>query len=434
MTQTQLPEQGVVFWPVGNGDSITVVVDAEHVLQIDIHDQAAADEPDAVVAPVVDRLAEVLPTKGDAPYLSVFALTHADIDHCKGFGDLLDSDIVIGELWATPRLWRELSDDIELPEDAQRFQKEAERRVDATLAAVKAGAEPASGDRIRIIGYDLDEDDHAYCDLPAQYRTFPGQEIVTMDGDDVSAHLSAFVHAPFKDDCAGPRNETSLALHLTLRHPEHDDSGGVLLFGDLSYETIKKIFEYSAPKRPERLAWDVLLASHHCSKKVMYAPGDDGEEERKDDILTMFGDAAGENGYVISSSRKFRDADAKGDNPPHLLARDAYDQMVPTDFICTGEYPSAEAPRPVVFGLVEGVGLHLIEIDEAEPTETKAVQMSKTGGPSGGELLKRLGRTRARRSGPARPLRAGLAGAEEAVAAARGTEPEALPAVGFGRA
>jgi hypothetical protein len=69
-----------------------VVVDDEHVLQVDLHDMAAADEGDAVYAPMVDRLADVLPERDGAPYLSVFALTHADQDHCRGFGDLLDSE------------------------------------------------------------------------------------------------------------------------------------------------------------------------------------------------------------------------------------------------------------------------------------------------------------------------------------------------------
>lgn len=152
MTDTKLPDQGVVFWPVGTGDSTTIVLDDRLVMQVDLHDMDAADEDDAVVAPVIDRLVETLPKLDDTPYLAVFALSHADLDHCGGFGDLLDSDIVIGELWATPRLWRELADGEELCEDAQRFHDEAKRRVAATLAAVADGREPASGDRIRIIG------------------------------------------------------------------------------------------------------------------------------------------------------------------------------------------------------------------------------------------------------------------------------------------
>jgi hypothetical protein len=45
VTNTTLPERGVVFWPVGTGDSTTVVVDEEHVLQIDLRDFAAAEVP-----------------------------------------------------------------------------------------------------------------------------------------------------------------------------------------------------------------------------------------------------------------------------------------------------------------------------------------------------------------------------------------------------
>ena len=85
-----------MFWPVGMGDSSTVVVDDEHVLQVDLHDQAAAGEDDAVFAPVIDRLADVLPERNGAPYLSVFALTHADQDHCRGFGDLSRSKMGFG--------------------------------------------------------------------------------------------------------------------------------------------------------------------------------------------------------------------------------------------------------------------------------------------------------------------------------------------------
>src|SRR5260370_3659002 len=132
MTETNRPPRGAVFGPVGTGDSTTVVVDDEHVLQVDLRDMALADEPDSVHAQVIDRLAEVLPERDGAPYLSVFALTHADQDHCAGFGDLLDSEIVIGELWATPRLWREFTEDAPaMCEDAKRFHEEANRRGEA---------------------------------------------------------------------------------------------------------------------------------------------------------------------------------------------------------------------------------------------------------------------------------------------------------------
>jgi beta-lactamase superfamily II metal-dependent hydrolase len=124
VTSTELPRQGLVFWPVGTGDSTTIVLDDEHVVQVDLHDMAMADGDGAVVAAVVDRLAEVLPQRDGRPYLAAFILTHADADHCLGFADLLDK-VTIGELWATPRLWREYTENnLSLCEDAEAFHKE----------------------------------------------------------------------------------------------------------------------------------------------------------------------------------------------------------------------------------------------------------------------------------------------------------------------
>jgi len=435
MTYTDLPERGVVFWPVGTGDSTTIVVDDRLVVQVDLHDQKAADEDDAVVAPVVERLEETLPRLDDGrPYLAVFALTHADADHCGGFGDLLDSDVVIGELWATPRLWRELADGEELSEDAEAFHKEAKRRVAATLAAVASGREPASGDRVRIIGYDEDREDHPYAELPEAYFSFPGEAITTLDGEDTSDRFEAFVHAPFRDDCAGERNETSLALQVTLR-AEDGTEGRLLLLGDLSYVTITKIFDYSEQhERPERLAWDVMLAAHHCSRKVMYADGEDGEEELKRDLLDQFERHAGAEATVVASSGPFRDADQPGDNPPHLDARDRYEEVALNGVLCTGEYLSAEAPRPVVFGLEPGAGLVLVDVDDLGDGE-KAAEQSKL--PRGSrDLLVALGATAvaagaAWAARQARPR--GTAAVRDAVEQARGVDAAPATSVGFGR-
>ncbi len=59
MTETFTP-CGVVFWPVGTGDSTTMVVDEEIVVQVDLNDQAEADKDGSKVVAVVDQLAESL--------------------------------------------------------------------------------------------------------------------------------------------------------------------------------------------------------------------------------------------------------------------------------------------------------------------------------------------------------------------------------------
>src|SRR5687768_3020007 len=98
-----LPARGFVFWPVGTGDSTTIVVNEWTVVQVDLHHLVAADDSDDPRMAIVDQLVKALPKKNQKPYLSLFALTHLDLDHCQGFKDLLKR-VQIGELWFTPRL------------------------------------------------------------------------------------------------------------------------------------------------------------------------------------------------------------------------------------------------------------------------------------------------------------------------------------------
>jgi hypothetical protein len=433
MTSTNLPHRGFVFWPVGNGDSTTLVVDDRLVIQIDLRDMLSADDEDSVMAPVIDRLDELLPRVNGKPHLAVFALTHGDNDHCCGFGRLLDSDIVIGELWATPRMWRELAQRDQLVDDAERFHDEALRRVRATLRALSAGEKPASGDRIRIIGYDDDRNDHEYAGLPDEYFTFPGQVIAMLDGVDVSDRFEAFVHAPFRDDCAGERNETSLAMQITLRSDDGTE-GHLMLLGDLSYVTLKKIFDYSEfHDRPERLAWDVMLAPHHCSKKVMYEEDAAGNEVLRRDLLDQFERHATSNAHIVASSRRFRTSDSDGDNPPHLLARDRYEEIVPNAVICTSEYPSSDRPAPVVFGLTPRTGVELVDPPTLQEASRNAEARKVAGEPS--NLLVVLAGLAAGAAGAWLAQKAsqrGTPAVRRALERTRGTDAAPTSTVGFG--
>ncbi|MGD9893178.1 MAG: hypothetical protein AB7R89_03265 [Dehalococcoidia bacterium] len=413
MTTAVFPDQGIIFWPVGTGDSTTIVFDEECVLQVDLHHMAAADAEGAVCCPVVDRLLESLPRRDGKPYLAVFALTHADLDHCKGFGDLLDSDVLVGEIWATPRLWREYADEAEMCEDARRFHEEADRRVQASLEHLAAWRDVPSGDRVRIIGYDTDVNDpsHPYSVLPDEQRSFPGDVVTVVDGVDVGHRFEAFIHAPFKDDCAAARNDTSLAMQVTLRNGETD--GRVLLFGDLAYPTLRLIFDRSVEAgNADRLQWDVLLAPHHCSRKVMYAPDENGEEEMKQDILDDFDASRQEPAYVVASSNPVPATNQPRDNPPHAKAKARYQELGIEQFLCTQEHGSVDAPQPAVFALVPGVGLVLQPIEAVESES--------------------LGKTMAKLAAAAAGGTGTLIATQEALKRARGTDAAPVKPVGFG--
>jgi len=435
LTTNELPDLGVVFWPVGTGDSSTVVVRQDVLLQVDLNDRDKADDEDTPEVPVVDLLVAALPEGTDGrPYLSAFVLTHADKDHCSGFADLL-SKATIGELWATPRMWREILDDPtaeDLCEDAQAFHAEVERRVEAIKKAVAAGEGVAGGDRLIVVGYDTDHEKHAYSELPDEYLSGPGKRITKVDGIDYEGRFEAFIHAPFVDDCAGARNDTSLSMQVTLTDDEGQD-GKVLLFGDLAYDTIIKIFEYSEAKgRPQYLAWDLLLAPHHCSKKVMYIR-EDGKDVLKTDILEAFEKHAREGSTVVASSAFIPSVDVEGANPPHRKAADRYRDYA-SRFLCTMEWPTVEDPSPVVFG-VDAAGARIFEDAVVESLAKDAL----TAGARGRLTEVAVAATAAGRYARGRvhvAATAGMSGTERvraAVAADRGTDEAPKAAVGFGR-
>ena len=365
----QPPDQGLIFWPVGTGDSTTVRV-AEHVyMQVDIRHMAKSEDDEDSAWPVIDELIEILPTWHHKPYLSIFALTHPDLDHCQGFEELNDR-ITISELWMSPRTFREYRENDDLSDDAQAFHVEAMRRVQS---AIDAGGDPGRGHRIRIIGYDelLQEPD--YGGFPEEFLTIPGQTITTLDGDDLSHVFEAFVHAPFQDDSFGDRNDCSLAFQFSLYND--NGAGRALLMGDLTYPVIRKIFDRS---EPATLGWNVLLAPHHCSKSVMYWRDEEEEEEAlKEDMVRDMGNAALDPGYVISSSEPVPTDNDPGDSPPHAKAKKQYQRIVPNEFICTHEEPSKESPEPIIF---EIGGAGFTYVGEAESTQPLSDALKAAGG------------------------------------------------------
>ena len=337
----QPPCQGFIFWPVGTGDSTTIRVAETVYLQVDLRHMTKSEDDDDTAWPVIDELIEVLPTLDGKPFLSVFALTHPDLDHCQGFEDLNDC-VFVSELWMSPRTFREFRENEDLCDDAQTFHDEAMRRVKATIAA---GGDPGRGDRIRIIGYDDLLQEPEFEGFPEELLSVPGQTITTLDGEDLSEVFEAFVHAPFKDDSFGDRNDCSLAFQISLY--KDGGVGQALLMGDLKYPIIRRIFDRS---EADTLAWNLLLAPHHCSKSVMYwkDEGDD-EETLKRQMVRDIGNAALDPGYIVSSSEPVPASNEPGDNPPHAKAKSQYQRIVPNEFLCTHEHTDEENPEPIIF-------------------------------------------------------------------------------------
>ena len=346
-----LKERGFLFWPVGCGDATTIVIDEDTVMQLDMRHLACSDAADDDHAPIIDKLVEHLPRKNGKPYLAAFVLTHPDLDHILGFADLMKR-VIIGELWFTPRVFREYNKD--LCDDAVAFRKEAHRRAKVMIDTDGAAA---AGDRLRLIGYDELLQEEKYAGFPRAFHTVPGNAVTVVDGMDHAGQFRAFIHAPFKDDSSGERNETSVAMQIVLG----DDpwAGGVLLFGDLSYPTIRRIFdETKAAGQEENLAWQVMLAPHHCSKSVMYQD-ENGTLTLKQDILDDIEAAMVGMGTIVASCEAIPASNSKGDNPPHAKAKARY-QEIAGAFFCTHE--DGASSEPLFFSVGDDATIDYVEL------------------------------------------------------------------------
>ena len=332
------PNRGFIHWPVSNGDSTTIILTSDVTIQVDLHHMQCAEDPANPSAAVIDELEAILPKRNGRPYLSLFVLTHPDRDHCKGFADLLKR-VSIGEIWHTPRIFREYHRD--LCDDAKAFKVEMRRR---RKLAIERNGNLESGDRIRVIGWDEDVLGHDnYNGFPRSLISAPGNTLTAFDGDDHAGVFRAFLHGPFKDECDSDRNDTSVAMQVTLTRGSVE--GKLLLLGDYAYENVRRVF--STTKDKNNLAWDVFLSPHHCSKKAIH----DKQDNPQRDILKMIEDAGRQNGRIIASSRPVPSRNNSGDDPPHVIAKNRYQEIVPYGgaFVCTQEHPNREQPRPVVF-------------------------------------------------------------------------------------
>lgn len=351
MKRDTLPTTGLVFWPVGNGDSTTILVTEGDIIQVDLNHLIDAEEDSDPRYPMIDELLELLPIKDGDRYLAVFIATHADNDHCRGFRRLLeDEGVVIGELWFTPRLVADIDaeDPGSLSEDAAALRDEALRRLDV----YRTSDEVASGDRIRVIGYhdSLDGDFAGLDDVVS----VPGTEVTVFDGVNHDGTARMFIHAPFKDDMEGTeRNRTSIGLHVTLRR--NGGVGRTLLLGDLDYQPIKRLLEITGDHSNKE--WDVYLAAHHCSKSVMYERVD-GSDVLRSDVLELLEDAKADVGWIVSSSGPIPASNTSGDNPPHAKAKNRYSERC-DEFLCTGEHPDEDNLAPIVFE-VTATGINFV--------------------------------------------------------------------------
>ncbi len=364
----------LTFFPVKNGDCNLIEFSDSMKMLCDCNFRSEAEEENDDYNVIKDLLTK-LPNKHGLPYLDVFVLSHPDEDHCRNFKkkfwigndptkgpserDKEEKRIFIGELWYSPDVFTEHTDD--LCDDAIAFKEEAERRM--KLWRENDKNKDADGNRIKIIGY---ADDKTLNGIPDSIIITPGEEINTINGK-YRNDYRIFIHAPFKNDIeGGNRNETSIVMQIRIDADGTQDAGKLILGGDAEWRVWEKIMKYN--RSDKTLSWNILEAPHHCSYTFFADSRDDEPSQSSLDFL----DKMEGNGFIVSSSKTIK---KNSDNPPCQKAKNRYVEKLKEEghFLCTEE---DDVQRPVVFEIRKD-GVHLVKDsntkkDKEEPNATSA--------------------------------------------------------------
>ena len=342
----------LTIFAAGCGDTFLIEAHNKTILT-DIHYRrnGAEDEDNDDVPDFAPDIRDACPDH----HLHVFVLTHPDKDHL-GCAEVIfhlgppetwqadpkdgDPTIIIDEIWCSPYAVNPHY----VTDQAKPFVDEIKRRY--KLRGTSGGEK--NGNRLVV----MDTSTHS-------------------TGSIVSG-LEWRLLAPTKAEWDIPKapegetptssNPTSLVIRWTVT------VGGfknyVFLGGDATVEVMERVDREARAKDAERVAWHVLVALHHCSRRSIGRVWDDGntdeEFEESKGALQALGEQRG-SGFVVSSSRRI----VRGaQTPPSFHAKNRYLRILArsgdiTDavrdrFLCTGGDAESDKPAHVIFNLTAG--------------------------------------------------------------------------------
>lgn len=358
-------DANITFFPVGCGDMTLVRLADESTTSIlvDIHIRQAADDPSDPTCDVAAELRRRLRRDGKGrPYVDAFLQSHPDKDHCSGLekhfylgpiddypDDTKAEDerrIVIREIWSSPLVFRRASNVHTLCPDAKAFAREAKRRV----KRFQKGGVLKDGERVLIMG----EDRNGKTDDLGPILIKAGQTFNAINGC-ASSYFTAQLLAPLpcpegEEDEELSKNQSSVIINMQLASSlARPDACRLLIGGDAEVLIWERMWE-QYKNRPDALAYDVLLAPHHCSwHSLSYDSWSDCGEDAKvaPDARAALGQARS-GAIIVASSKPIKDDDS---DPPCIRAKREYKAIlseVPnTKFFCVGEEPNTWAPQPL---------------------------------------------------------------------------------------
>jgi hypothetical protein len=339
---------------------------------IDCNIRAAADDPDDDTRDVARDLRDRLKRDSNGrPYVDAFISTHPDADHCRGLEKHFhlgapknypddkkpdnEKKIVISEMLSSPIVFRRASKEHTLCDDAAAFQKEAKRRVKHARDKKCAGIE--AGNRILILG----EDEDGKTDDLGPILVKVDEAFDTICGVQ-NTLFKALLLAPLpKSDDEGEeeklgKNHSSVVLNIELADTAlRKTVKNFLAGGDAEVLIWERLWDKHS-KKPQVLAYDLLLTPHHCSwHSLSYDSRSEIGDKAK--VCASAKSALSQirsEGTIVSSSCPIKDDDS---DPPCYAAALEYKSIAKNakgQFICTGEHLTEADPVPLEFTVADG--------------------------------------------------------------------------------
>lgn len=353
------------FFPLGNADTLRIDLANGHKILVDYADMRDPDDEDDLRCDLPKILSDDL-SRVDRDYYDIVCITHADNDHCKGFGEFFwlehakayqeDGRIKIKELWvpAAAVLEKNLTDDARLVRAEARHRLKEGRGVRIFSRPEKLKKWMEDND------IDYDSSKHLIVDA--------GQLVPGYRKEDIE-QAEFFVHSPFvrhlDEEDEIDRNDASIVIQVTFR--ERGQDSYLLLGSDIDHETISDIVKVTQEHgNQNRLLWDLMKLPHHCSYLSLGPKRGTDETEAVDEVKWLFETQGRRGGIMVSTSWPVPEKGSKedkSDQPPHRQAANYYRRVkegISGQFIVTMEEPSKSTPKPFSYEVTSrGVRLDL---------------------------------------------------------------------------